>query len=157
MKKVRKTTILGTIAAAAAISALAVGPALAVTPASVSSSSPTWSASVLKTAGGTFRNSASSTATYFAVVQLVRTTSSAAPSCSTASGCATTGAQTLLATSGTVAYSVGAGATRATNALSVNCGTSTASRYYWTWVKVSDSSGNVAAPVVSKSLAGKYC
>ena len=139
----------------AAIGVLAAGPALAVVPASVTSSTPSWSASVLKTAGGTFKNSATATATYFAVVQLVRTSSSAAPSCAV-TGCTTTTAMTVLANSGTVSYSVGAGATKTTNALSVNCAASTTSRYYWTWVKVSDSAGAYVTKV-SAGLAGKYC
>ena len=149
--------VTGGTAALVALAVLASGPALAAAPSSVVAAKPTWSSSQLK-AGGSFKNTVSALATYNYTLQLVRTSTSTKPTCTTASGCLTSisGTQVQLSSSGMRPISVAKSSTATIPSLVVNCTTSSTTRYYWTWLKVADSSGN-AVVSLSSSLAGKYC
>ncbi len=131
---------------------LSVGVASAIAPASVQAGTPAWKSSVLSV-GGSFKNAATVTATYSVTVQLVRTSTAVKPACTAANNCNSAG--TVL-NSVTKAYSVAKSATVSLTALTVNCPTSTTTRYYWAWVKVADSTGKVVT-ALSSYIAGKYC
>ena len=145
---------MGMVGAVAALTVLTAGPAGAVTPVSVAAGTPSWSSSQLK-ASGSFKNSATVTATYSYTLQLVRTSTATKPTCSTASGCPTGSTQVLL-NGVTSSVSVVKSTTATLPALTVNCAATSTSRFYWSWLKVADSSGNVVA-TSSSYLAGKYC
>ncbi|MCX6459974.1 MAG: hypothetical protein NTZ03_06655 [Actinobacteria bacterium] len=132
---------------------LPMGSAAAVAPASVQTGTPAWKSSVLS-AGGSFKNAATVTATYSVTVQLVRTAKAVKPACTAAANCNSAG--TVL-NSVTKAYSAAKSATINLTALTVNCPAQlTTTLYYWAWVKVADSSGKVVT-ALSSYITGKYC
>ena len=145
----------GLVGAVAALTVLTAGPAGAVTPTSVAAGTPGWSSSQLK-ASGAFKNSATVAATYSYSLQLVRTSTATKPSCTTASGCLSSGTTQVLLNKVTSSVSVAKSSTYTLPTLAVNCAASTTVRYYWSWLKVADSSGNVVA-TSSSYIAGKYC
>ncbi|CAB4954643.1 unannotated protein [freshwater metagenome] len=153
------------VGAVAALTILTAGPASAVAPTNVAAGTPSWSPAttsspaILK-ASGSFKNSATG-ATYSYTLQLVRTSSpSTKPYCPTVSGCLTSASQTLLSSSGLQSISVLKASSVTVPTLAVKCAVPTptiaANRYYWSWLKVADSSGNVVMSI-SLFLAGKYC
>jgi len=145
------------VGAVAALAVLTAGPAAAVAPANVAAGTPSLSSSILK-ASGSFTNKASNTATYSYTLQLVRTTSSTKPNCPNSTGCVTGTAQLLLNSAGG-SVSLKAATTGVVPTLSVNCALDSklaTPRFYWSWLKVADSSGNVVAST-SSSISGKYC
>ncbi|MCX6459973.1 MAG: hypothetical protein NTZ03_06650 [Actinobacteria bacterium] len=153
MNSRRLASIVGAAASVAAMGVLVAGPALATAATSVSATTPTWASSVLK-GGGSFKSAATVSATYSVTMQLVRTASSTKPACTPAANCNTAG--TVLTTS-TGSYIVAKGAAQTVTALTWNCASqTTTSRYYWTWLKVADASGN-AVTSLSLGLSGKYC
>ena len=142
------------VGAVAALTVLTAGPAGAVIPVSVAAGTPSWASSQLK-ASGSFKNNATVAATYSYTLQLVRTSTASKPSCTTASGCVTVNSQVLL-NKVTSSVSVAKSSTYTLPTLAVNCAAGTTTRYYWSWLKVADSSGNVVTSV-SSYIAGKYC
>ena len=147
--------VTGGTAALVALAVLGAGPASAAAPSSVAGGTPSWSSSQLK-ASGSFKNNASTSATYSDTLQLVRTSTASKPSCTTAGGCLTSGTTQLLLNKVTSSVSVPKSATVKLPVLSVNCSASSTTRYYWSWLKVADASGNVVTSI-SSYIAGKYC
>ena len=146
------------VGAAAALTILSAGPASAVAPTSVAAGTPLWSSSQLK-ATGSFKNTVSAVTTYSYTLQLVRTNSATKPTCTTGCATITTSAGVVtqaLLNSVTSSLSVAASSTGTTPVLSVNCLSGSTTRYYWSWFKVADSSGNVVSST-SSYIAGKYC
>ena len=130
---------------------------MAAAPSSVAAGTPLWSSSQLK-ASGSFKNTVSASATYSYTLQLVRTGSATKPTCLPPSGCATVGSQALLRTV-TSSVSVAKSSTITLPTLSTNCAANSNLKYnsyYWSWLKVADSSGNVVV-ALSSYIAGKYC
>ena len=147
--------VTGGTAALVALAVLGAGPATAATPTSVAGGTPSWSSSQLK-ASGSFKNNASTSATYSYTLQLVRTSTASKPVCTTAGGCPTSGTTQVLLNKVTSSVSVAKSSTYTLPTLAVNCAAGTTTRYYWSWLKVADSSGNVVTSV-SSYIAGKYC
>lgn len=139
---------------------LAAGPASAMVVSAINPSKPAWSSSVMKSSGSTFRTGSTSTATYYATTILYRTTGSSI-SCGS-SGCTGTGLSQLGSTvwtassvPGSTTYTLPSGATVSSNCLAQTT-TTKQTRYYWTWLKVTDSAGAVSWQV-SSALSGTYC
>ena len=153
--RIRRLATVGMVGAVAALTVLTAGPAGAVIPASVAAGTPSWSSSQLK-AAGSFKNSATVAATYSYTLQLVRTSTASKPVCTTAGGCPTSGTTQVLLNKVTSSVSVAKSSTYTLPTLAVNCAAGTTTRYYWSWLTVADSSGNVVTSV-SSYIAGKYC
>ena len=147
--------VTGGTAALVALAVLGAGPASAAAPSSVAGGTPSWSSSQLK-ASGSFKNNATVAATYSYTLQLVRTSTASKPVCTTAGGCLTSGTTQVLLNKVTSSVSVPKSATVKLPVLSVNCSASSTTRYYWSWLKVADASGNVVTSI-SSYIAGKYC
>ena len=143
------------LAAAGAVSLLvATMPASAVVPGSVSAKTPTRTTAGVLSGGGSFKNNATITQSYTYVIQLLRTTTPAAPSCAI-TGCVTGGTVTVLKT---FPGSVSATRNQTVNlSTSHTCSASAVTRYYWTWLKVADTGGLVATSIAARALTGKFC
>lgn len=147
--------VIGGTAALVALAVVAAEPAMAAAPSSVAAGTPSWLSSQLK-AIGSFKNTVSASATYSYTMQLVRTSTASRPTCTTASGCLSSGTSQVLLNQVTSSVTVPKSATVKLPVLSVNCSASSTTRYYWSWLKVADSSGNVVV-ALSSYRAGKYC
>jgi len=128
---------------------------MAAAPSSVAAGTPSWSSSQLK-ASGSFKNTVSASATYSYTLQLVRTSSATKPTCPPVSGCATLGTTQVQLNQVTSSVTVPKSSTITLPTLSVNCAASSTTRYYWSWLKVADSSGNVVI-ALSSYITAKYC
>ena len=143
------------VGAVAALTILTAGPAAAFIALNVTAIKPVYS-SQLK-GSGTFTGS--SGATYSYTIQLVRTKVNVAPTCSVKDGCPTIGTGTTQPQYqvGTYfSYAIVKDGKGTVPTFASNCSGSSTARFYWTWLKVADSSGNVVTST-SPSLTGKYC
>ena len=159
----RRWVTAGTVGAVAALTILAAGPASATAAGNVAAGTPSWSSSILKASGSFTNKVTTGSAMYSYTLQLVRTNSATKPTCNTGCATITTSAGVVTQTqlnSVTSSLSVAKSTTITVPSLSFKCPipspTLTTNRYYWSWLKVADASGNVVTSI-SSYIAGKYC